>query len=368
MDNKKIIGYEFKGIRFYKEGGKLESELGVSSLQSADAEILFELITRKTIKKLESSEKTDIGITYVQLEQAISRIRRILWDAYKEKNNIIETIKNVKDSKGYNFIAAAEPIYNIQVISNIDEGLKTFEGWLWGPGKTISKRLFFGVILTWVITLPLVYWTNWAKLITAFLQLVIISALAYDWKNYRVKALSFFNNESQTVLDELGKITNYWFWLLVSWLLLYFFLFLKYGAESIYLSQISASASQISPAASPSGFAIAGNIFATIFNYSNTIMVVLCFTILNEEGGDEDKNSKGKYLILPAALGIITIAIYLVLPLFPDLPYKAISNAIDLFTGIVAGIVMALFVGRLQSKFFGTRPWLLIILYSYTAL
>jgi hypothetical protein len=49
MNDEQIIGYEFNGIKFYKKTGKLESELGVSYLQSGDAAIFTDLIKRKTM-------------------------------------------------------------------------------------------------------------------------------------------------------------------------------------------------------------------------------------------------------------------------------------------------------------------------------
>jgi hypothetical protein len=362
--DERIIGYEFNGIHFTRNDGRLKSGFGVSFLSSGDVTILFELIRRKTINKLESSEKTDIDISYIKLEQGISRIRKILWDSEKE-HKIIETIKDT-EQKGYRFIANAEPIYDhppLPVRRKLNEGLTTFGAWLNGPGKTIKWILLAGVALTWVVTLPFAGPDSWAKPASAIMQLVMISiALGYAMWKYGPKDIPSSGDQiiDNQVKDALEKITKYWFGLLGSWLPLYLFLSLKFAVEFFYSNDLSGSTTV--------GYTVPANIFATICNYLNTIMIVLCFTILNERGDDEDKNLKGKYLILPAGLGIITIGIYLVLPSTTRLPVGIISNALDLITGIVAGVAMALFVGRLQSKFLGARALLLIFLYSYTAI
>ena len=45
-----------------------------------------------------------------------------------------------------------------------------------------------------------------------------------------------------------------------------------------------------------------------------------------------------------------------------------IRKGATLTSGVAGAIAMALLVGRLQSKFLGPRLWLLIALYSYTAI
>jgi hypothetical protein len=112
---------------------------------------LFLLISlnERLCKKLEDSEKTDIGISYIKLEQAISRIRRILWDADKE-NSIIETIRNEEGARGYQFIAE---------VSSIDDHLPTttklvtFESWLRDYTAPIKWILVVCLTLTFIISL-----------------------------------------------------------------------------------------------------------------------------------------------------------------------------------------------------------------------
>lgn len=356
MDDEKPIGYEFNGIKFYKEGGRLESELGISFLQTGDANILFDLIEQKTIKKLESSEKKRDGIKNIHLEQAILRIRRILWDEGTEPK-LIKTIK--KEFKGYEFIADAKPLFINPPKPAAEEDLKTFGSWLRGSGKTIKWILFACVVLTFIGSFAFPFGAA-NKSNAALLQcFTILFALIYARKKYRPKKFPSSGSENidYKVNSALGIITNRWLWLFFVWFLLYLFLFFSYTEPSLKFSEkISLDSKQ---------FTFAVDLITTTFNYINTMLIVYCFTYLNEQGekGKESRRDRWIYLSALFVFWIVTFFVYTI-----SWQNEGIKIMLDLFTGIVAGIAMALFVGRLQSKFLGARPLLLIFLYSYTAL
>jgi hypothetical protein len=112
------------------------------------------------------------------------------------------------------------------------------------------------------------------------------------------------------------------------------------------------------------------SIFTTLCNNFSSLMIILCFNVLNKpsEIKQGDKSISDTALSIGAALVvIISLAEFIIAP----------PNSIDQYyllkwwswaSGIAGGIAMALYVGRLQSKFLGPRAWLLIALYSYTAI
>jgi DNA-binding winged helix-turn-helix (wHTH) protein/predicted small integral membrane protein len=264
-------------------------------------------------------------------------------------------------------------------LSPSKEGLKTFEKWLGGDGKTIKWVLFSCVALSFISSLalslsstaiensiqgvingePVYDPSNWTKTAAAFMQCVtIFIALAYAWKTYKPKVFSspIDENKDDKFKESLNSLSNSWRSLLGLWVLLYLFLVVYFGVESLQLSNILSASSD--------RFTLNANLSATLFNYLNTLAIIYCFILLNKQGqGADEENANYRYLILTTILCGLTILGHL---FFGHI--KNVSNGLDLFTGIIAGTAMALFVGRLQSKFLGARPWLLIFLYSYTAL
>jgi hypothetical protein len=201
---------------------------------------------------------------------------------------------------------------------------------------------------------------TWGKPLAALMQCVTIAFLIFFWRKYPIKKFPPSKKEEtdNKVKLALKVIRLCWLALFISWFLLYFFLFFYYAEESFL------SISRIIPV-SPDRITLLANLLTTTFNYLNTMAIVICFTYLNEQGEREEESLwyKSKYLWLPFIFWLATLFAYVMF--YQD---EKVSSLLDLFTGVVAGISIALFVGRLQSKFLGTRPWLLMFLYSYTAL
>lgn len=200
---------------------------------------------------------------------------------------------------------------------------------------------------------------TWGRPLSILLQwFTILIALFYGVVKYRKnddKGLEL----NEKVKGDLKAIKYCWFGLFLSWLFLYSFLFIFSVEESFHLGrQLNVSSET---------FDLLFSFLATIFNYVNTIFIVCCFTYLNKQGEKEEESTRNIFIFLILGLGVITLAVHFISYLISGTG-DGVSNELDLFTGIVAGVFMALLVGRLQSKFFGTRPWLLIFLYSYTAL
>lgn len=185
---------------------------------------------------------------------------------------------------------------------------------------------------------------------------IILLALVHSWCFSRTKefgpqgqdteadiraagfdSVADFENDQDSLESSLRRYTKRWQLLLLSWVPLY--LLLAIGDLNRALDQI---------------------LFVG-FNILNTWTIVLCFNALNKDPDDED----GQHL--PSQILNATVFIVLVAVLVATMLERKLDRA-TLLTGIASGVFMALYVGRLQSKFLGPRFWILYLLYSYTAI
>jgi len=154
----------------------------------------------------------------------------------------------------------------------------------------------------------------------------------------------------QPILQKATRqFTKWWSAMLLSWVALYF----VYAWETWGIDCSAVASSQ--PA----------SIIEAILNIVNTSLVILCYDVLNKEPGRRRKNG---IFTGPAAIGLALLAL---IPLLSGLriltPDQGLA-AFTLLTGLYAGIYMALFVARLQSKFLDPAPLLVVLLFSYTAI
>jgi DNA-binding winged helix-turn-helix (wHTH) protein len=154
----------------------------------------------------------------------------------------------------------------------------------------------------------------------------------------------------QPILQKATRqFTKWWSAMLLSWVALY----LVYAWETWGIDCSANASSQ--PA----------SILEAILNIVNTSLVILCYDVLNKEPG---RRRKSGIFTGPAAIGLALLA---VIPLLSGLrvltPDQGLA-AFTLLTGLYAGIYMALFVARLQSKFLDPAPLLVVLLFSYTAI
>jgi DNA-binding winged helix-turn-helix (wHTH) protein len=357
------------------------------------------------------------------IEQAILNLRGKLHDPSRE-SRFIET----KRGAGYRFIATVRKVsdedFNEQplaleepsgdekfsarerdeghrptepaartVVAAADskDGILTFREWRHGLGQTVTWGLVLTVILTLAVSAAFYLsgdTRKWAMPVVSIVQFfVIFFALVYPLRGPKELRLnreemeedsqlnkdirtatgyerpSDWKTASEIAKDALERYTKYWQYLLGSWLLLYALLTFI-GYEGLNLNTLSAQRDL-------SQQEIALRIATTTFNNCNTLMIVLCFSILNEPV----VNRSGKRKIKDAswtkgaAFVIVFLVIEVSLVAVPTPFQKAdILKVTSSVSGIAGGIAMALYFGRLQSKFLGPPPWLLITLYSYTAI
>jgi hypothetical protein len=154
----------------------------------------------------------------------------------------------------------------------------------------------------------------------------------------------------------LGRYTIYWQGILAFWLFLYCCL--------VFIESGGAGASRYPTK----------DILTTLFNNLSTAMFVLCYNVLNQPV--EIKPGKREIRDTPWLLwSVALVAAFLLVETIVTWRFspsqteqERLLYACGLVSGIVGAIGMALYMGRLQSKFLGPSPWLVIALYSYTAI
>ena len=423
MTEPAITTYLFEGFSLRIAG----SEIRLSSaghpvpLNQAESNTLKELVEKagQSIKK----ERLIDLISPNDVHKVIHDLRRILHDTKKEER-LIKT-----ESKAYTFVAPVQVVLDesandessnqtatalfeekkaidhyppeeneraVQRESNKrDKGWSvreswdhedTFEEWMRGRGRVVTIAFLACVVLTSIVSIWLYVspqLTNQAKPFACLAQaIVILIAFAHslllasprgfssvkqvkekDIKEAGYEDLRDLHSDSEKIAKALKQYANYWRWLLISWLSLYVFLAVL-GFKGLDLSTLIANADveiQL--------LGIRLSLFNTLLNNWNTGMLFLCFYVLNKQMKDE---SERRNLVETPFIGF-AFFLLIVLTVFEFMSVANISKSFipkgaSLASGIAGAIAMALLVGRLQSKFLGPRLWLLIALYSYTAI
>jgi DNA-binding winged helix-turn-helix (wHTH) protein len=414
-----ITTYLFEGFSLRVAGPEIRLSSAGHSIQLnlAESNILKELVANagQSIKKDRLIEL----ISPNDVHKVIHDLRRILHDTRKDER-LIKT-----ESKAYTFVAPVRIVHDENAtgastkqtttavaedyldgaepatqskderssdrvrsgsIPRVSGHEDTFEEWMGGRGRIVTMALFAFVILTstvsiWLYSSPNL--TNQAKPFACLAQaFVILIAFAHSllkpgprgfgsdgrFKEKAIKDAGYENlrdlrSDSEKIRRALTRYANYWRWLLISWLSLYVFLAVL-GFQGLDLSTLIANAD---PEVQRLGIRL--SLFNTLLNNWNTGMLFLCFYVLNKQMKDESekRNLAGTPFIGFAFFLLIVLTVFEFMSV-ADISKPFISKAASLASGIAGAIAMALLVGRLQSKFLGPRLWLLIALYSYTAI
>lgn len=169
---------------------------------------------------------------------------------------------------------------------------------------------------------------------------------ASDWKRAR-----------KIAKEALKHYRDAFGWLLFAWLFLYSVTLISLVGKGVILASV-----------------------LTLANNLNTLCIGLCFVILNEPITTEDKTQDKKAITVqegwkwPASLVPASIAMIFLLILELWLSSRLtphderVHYVFRVVSGLGGGVAMALFVGRFQSKFLNSPPWLVFILFLYTVI
>ncbi len=290
--------------------------------------------------------------------------------------SVIET----KPREGYRFKLPVTPIYaEARVESGVaaDVALEqarsvadTFGLWLVSPrGRTVLLPIAVLVGVTVAASIVYQETPTLAQTIASVGQSITILWLFIHSLWNRPKGLLLnknaaelteagYNSREEYTAEEpilqkrLLLFTKWWSAMLASWIPLY----IMYAWETWETWKTNPAAASNNELAS---------VLEPVFNIVNTAVVILCYNVLNQEPGRQRRSG---VITGPAAIGLALLVLIPLLSQSRPLKPQQFLAAFTLLTGLYAGIYMALFVGRLQSKFLDPAPLLVVLLFSYTAI
>ena len=318
----------------------------------------------------------NVAVESATLDKHIGALRKAF--GVNDDQSVIET----KHREGYRFKlpvtriygADAEPQENLgnspvaTEVSRAEPIADTFGLWLFSRrGATILVPVAVIVIVTVAASIFYRKCPTLAQTIASAGQCVIIFGLFLHSLRNRPKGLSLnkssaevtaagYNNREEYAAEEpilqkrLRLFTKCWSAMLASWVALY----VVYAWETWSLDCFAASTNEVA------------SVLEAVFNIVNTAMVILCYNVLNQEPGRQRRSSS--VFTAPAAIGIALLVFIPLLSQSRSLSPQQGLAALTLLTGLYAGVYMALFVARLQSKFLDPAPLLVVLLFSYTAI
>jgi hypothetical protein len=127
------------------------------------------------------------------------------------------------------------------------------------------------------------------------------------------------------------------------------------------------------------------NIVATFFNNCAAVVILLAYFVLSKPTTSITKKEPNKlyaeiirwFTVAVVFTLIEAIALAIALGAFDDIPlgdqqalyqYRQVDNIFSWISGIGSATAMALYVGRLDSKYLGTPSWVLVMLYIYASI
>jgi DNA-binding winged helix-turn-helix (wHTH) protein len=391
MDQRLLKSYVFGPFRLDLETGYLYLPDGQKVELTATPRRILEHMLENTgeeggtlFKKQETVDAVwgNVAVENATLDKHIGALRKAFGRGEGDQS-VIET----KHREGYRFklpvtrvygdapqnqSADVQPQYDTTTdepqISQTETIADTFGLWLFSRrGGTLLFPT--AVIVTVTVAASIFYrkCPTLAQTIASAGQCVIIFGLFVHslWK--RPKGLSLnksaaevteagYNGREEYAAEEpilqkrLRLFTRWWSAMLASWVALY----VVYAWETWQLDCFAVSNNEVA------------SVLEAIFNIVNTAMVILCYNVLNQEPGRQRRSSA--VITAPAAIGIALLVFIPLLSQSRSLSPQQGLAALTLLTGLYAGVYMALFVARLQSKFLDPAPLLVVLLFSYTAI
>jgi DNA-binding winged helix-turn-helix (wHTH) protein len=393
MSNPASYSYVFGSFRLSIAEKKLYSEghtIPLSTVQFDTLRILVEhegkvaekdALARRVCGKYGAKSSSTI-------EKAIYDLRGKLHDSAHRSNiiqtereiggyRIVPTVKKVRDEDLDNQPDEIRPtqieseskttqleVENVSTEPSRDGTITFWELWR-GPNEVVRWALILGVLLTIALSTALLFSSDtrkWSRLFVSITQAsVLLAALVGSLSG--PKGFSQIKDDSYEIAkDASERSIKYWRSILFTWVLFYVVLAFQVhpGIEP--------------PPGNPGMDYAAWKIFSILsdlINNINTLFFILCYDVLHRPIDIR----KGKPTIGDSRLyiGLAFILVFLALEIFSVMAsssdnIKAVLSAWSLGSGIVGGIAVALFVGRLQSMFLGPPRSLIIALYSYIAI
>lgn len=172
--------------------------------------------------------------------------------------------------------------------------------------------------------------------------------------------LNDYRGVRDALQTSLERFATRWRLLLFSWILLY----CSFAVE-FWIS--TDGANQLVPR-----WKVVVHMIELMLNLVNTFMIALCYEVLNKDlAPRRRRRTLNRTSLLGLGVLFVTVAVAIEVSLKPEqveLFRSQLQTGVALLTGILAGIIMALFVARLQSKHLDPPAWAIFLLFSYTAI
>lgn len=386
MDQRTLKSYAFGPFRLDLETGYLYRPDGQRvELTATPRRILEHMLentnegeggTLFTRERIIGAVWGNVAVESATLDKHIGALRKAF--GVNDDQSVIET----KHREGYRFKLPVARIYGADVEPQADLGTSsvareaspadtiadTFGLWLFSRrGGIILFPIAVMVAATVTASILNRKCPTLAQTIASAGQCLIIFGLFLHSLRNRPKGLSLnkssaeltaagYNGREEYATEEpilqkrLRLFTKWWSAMLASWVALY----VVYAWETWSLDCFAASTNEVA------------SVLEAVFNIVNTAMVILCYNVLNQEPGRQRRSSS--VFTAPAAIGIALLVFIPLLSQSRSLTPQQGLAALTLLTGLYAGVYMALFVARLQSKFLDPAPLLVVLLFSYTAI
>jgi DNA-binding winged helix-turn-helix (wHTH) protein len=381
MDQRTLKSYLFGPFRLDLETGYLYREDGeMVELTATPRKILEHMLentneqggTLFTRERIIAAVWGNIAVESATLDKHIGALRKAFGRG--DDQSVIET----KHREGYRFKLPVRRTYEAGVepqelrattyVRQPSPIADTFGLWLFSR-RGATLLLPIAVIVSVTVAASIFYrkCPTLAQTIASAGQCAIIFGLFVHSLRKRPKGLSLnkstaevtdagYNGRDEYAAEEpilqrrLRLFTRWWSAMLASWVALYF----VYAWETWGIDCFAASTNEVA------------SVLEAVFNIVNTAMVILCYNVLNQEPGRQRRSSG--VITAPAAIGIALLVLIPLLSQSRSLTPQQGLAALTLLTGLYAGVYMALFVARLQSKFLDPAPLLVVLLFSYTAI
>ena len=379
MDPRALKSYLFGPFRLDLETGYLYREDGETvELTATPRKILEHMLentneqggTLFTRERIITAVWGNVAVESATLDKHIGALRKAFGRG--DEQSVIET----KHREGYRFKlpvrriyeAGLEPLPAATDVRHTSPIADTFGLWLFSR-RGATLLLPIAVIVSVTVAASIYYrkCPTLAQTIASAGQCAIIFGLFVHSLRKRPKGLSLnkttaeltdagYNSRDEYAAEEpilqrrLRLFTRWWSAMLASWVALYF----VYAWETWGIDCFAASTNEVA------------SVLEAVFNIVNTAMVILCYNVLNQEPGRQRRSSG--VITAPAAIGIALLVLIPLLSQSRSLTPQQGLAALTLLTGLYAGVYMALFVARLQSKFLDPAPLLVVLLFSYTAI
>ena len=363
------FAYEFGRFVFSitEVGPILCSEGRVITLSTAEGTILRALLERngefiRTEELLRCISPSPMASENL-VHGAVRGLRRTLNDA--------DLIRNER-SKGYSFTGDVRLRNSLQTPRSLAAKQESDVA----QGPAAQKRDPF-VAVALLVTAPVVLlpfglvlfggsWESLPRQLGFIQALMILVAVAYDWYFSEGRRETKPSTDSLRAMLAVSQLHRFWRLLLISWCCLYL---------TLPFSEWLAPGTSAEAASWPwQGL----QVIATSLNNASSLMLVLCYLVLNRPtiirvaNRQVDDVSLKPGLFLIAGLGLLEALLVAVL----DRVNSGASSSdvlfgFDLLSGIAGGIAMALCISRLDSRLLGTKgllPIIPIVLYFYVVI